>query len=108
MHLSRPIFRINKAIFRSFRLREPVSPTICVIRYEEPRYDGRARYFLLTDSCSSCLRVGQRTMFSALFASSKRSVLLLSGLLIATVALIDWLFVGDLPLGFLYLLPMSM
>jgi len=47
-------------------------------------------------------------MFSPLFAGSKRTILLLSGVLIAGTALIDWLLVGDLPLGFLYLLPMSM
>lgn len=47
-------------------------------------------------------------MFPSVFTSSKRSVLLSSSLLIAVTALIDWLLVGDLPLGFLYLLPMSM
>jgi PAS domain S-box-containing protein len=47
-------------------------------------------------------------MFSSLFTSSKRVVLLLAALLIACIALIDWLLVGDLPLGFLYLLPMLM
>ena len=47
-------------------------------------------------------------MFSPLFASSKKAILLLSGVLIAATALVDWLLVGDLPLGFLYLLPMSM
>ena len=46
-------------------------------------------------------------MFSTLFAG-KRTILLLSGILIAATALIDWLLIGDLPLGFLYLLPMFM
>jgi PAS domain S-box-containing protein len=47
-------------------------------------------------------------MFSSLFAGSKKTVLFLSGLLITVTGLVDWLLVGDLPLGFLYLLPMSM
>jgi two-component system, LuxR family, sensor kinase FixL len=47
-------------------------------------------------------------MFSSLFTGSKRLMLSLASLLIAIIALIDWLLVGDLPLGFLYLLPMSM
>ncbi|MDE1175725.1 MAG: PAS domain S-box protein [Edaphobacter sp.] len=38
--------------------------------------------------------------------SEKKTVLLLTGLLIAVIAFCDWHFVNDLPLGFLYLLPM--
>jgi two-component system, LuxR family, sensor kinase FixL len=42
------------------------------------------------------------------FYSGKNSVLLLAGLLILGIALIDWRAINDLPLGFLYLLPMLM
>src|SRR5271154_1687833 len=41
-------------------------------------------------------------------SSSRRSVLFRAGFLIAAIALIDWRLVNDLPLGFLYLLPMLM
>jgi two-component system sensor kinase FixL len=47
-------------------------------------------------------------MFSSKFYGSKKSVLLLAGLLILVIALIDWRAINDLPLGFLYLLPMLM
>ncbi|HEY3988519.1 MAG TPA: ATP-binding protein [Acidobacteriaceae bacterium] len=47
-------------------------------------------------------------MFSSLFQSSKRSVLLGAGGLTCLVALIDWRATNELPLGFLYLLPMLM
>jgi len=47
-------------------------------------------------------------MFGALFTGSKRTVLLRAGLLIAAIALLDWLVVGEIPLGFLYLVPMLM
>jgi PAS domain S-box-containing protein len=47
-------------------------------------------------------------MLSSLFTGGKRLVLFLASLLIACIAFVDWLLVGDLPLGFLYLLPMSM
>lgn len=47
-------------------------------------------------------------MFSSLFRGSKKSVLLLTCVLIATIAFCDWRVVNELPLGFLYLLPMLM
>src|SRR3984885_5484892 len=47
-------------------------------------------------------------MFSSLLGGSRRSVLLRAGLLIPAIALIDWRTVNELPLGFLYLLPMLM
>jgi two-component system, LuxR family, sensor kinase FixL len=47
-------------------------------------------------------------MFASLFSGDKRSVLLKALLLIAVIALIDWRVVGEIPLGFLYLLPMAM
>ena len=47
-------------------------------------------------------------MFSSLFGGTKRSVLLRSGLLILAIALVDWRALDELPLGFLYLLPMLM
>ena len=47
-------------------------------------------------------------MFSALFQGNKKSVLLFAGLLITAIAVADWRAVNDLPLGFLYLLPMLM
>jgi PAS domain S-box-containing protein len=47
-------------------------------------------------------------MFSSLLGGGRRSVLLRAGLLIPAIALIDWRTVNELPLGFLYLLPMLM
>jgi two-component system sensor kinase FixL len=47
-------------------------------------------------------------MFSSLFRGSKRATLVWSGTLIALIAVVDWLVVEDVPLGFLYLLPMLM
>jgi two-component system, LuxR family, sensor kinase FixL len=47
-------------------------------------------------------------MFSSLFRGSKRATLIWSGTLIASIAVIDWLVVEEVPLGFLYLLPMLM
>jgi two-component system sensor kinase FixL len=45
-------------------------------------------------------------MFVALFTGSKRTVLLRAALLIPAIALLDWSVVGEIPLGFLYLVPM--
>ena len=45
-------------------------------------------------------------MYAAFFRGSKRAVLLRAGILIAAIALLDWRIVGQIPLGFLYLLPM--
>jgi two-component system sensor kinase FixL len=47
-------------------------------------------------------------MYGILFAGSKRSVLLKAGAMIAAIALLDWWVVGEILLGFLYLLPMLM
>ncbi len=47
-------------------------------------------------------------MFSSLFRGSKSSSLMGACILIALIALIDWRVVGEVPLGFLYLLPMLM
>jgi PAS domain S-box-containing protein len=47
-------------------------------------------------------------MLSLLFEGSKKSVLIRTGLLIAAIAFLDWRLVNELPLGFLYLLPMLM
>jgi two-component system sensor kinase FixL len=47
-------------------------------------------------------------MLSPLLRGSRRSVLFRAGFLIVAIALIDWRLVNDLPLGFLYLLPMLM
>ncbi len=47
-------------------------------------------------------------MFSSLLGGSAKSVLLRAGLLIAAIAVVDWLLVNEMPLGFLYILPMLM
>ena len=47
-------------------------------------------------------------MFAAFFRGDRRSVLLKAGILIAAIALLDWSVVGQVPLGFLYLVPMLM
>jgi two-component system, LuxR family, sensor kinase FixL len=47
-------------------------------------------------------------MFSPLVRGSRKSVLFWVGFLITAIALIDWRLVNELPLGFLYLLPMLM
>jgi two-component system, LuxR family, sensor kinase FixL len=47
-------------------------------------------------------------MFAAFFRGSKRAILLKAAVLIAAIAALDWLIVGDIPLGFLYLIPMLM
>ena len=47
-------------------------------------------------------------MFSSLLGGSRKAVLLKAGLLIAAIALVDWRVVNEVPLGFLYLLPMLM
>jgi two-component system, LuxR family, sensor kinase FixL len=45
-------------------------------------------------------------MYAAFFKGDKRSALLRAGIMIAAIALIDWWVVGEIPLGFLYLVPM--
>lgn len=47
-------------------------------------------------------------MLSPLLRGSRKSVLFRAALLIIAIALIDWRLINDLPLGFLYLLPMLM
>ena len=47
-----------------------------------------------------------RTLFSSLFGGNKRASLIWSTGLIAMIAVVDWRVVEDVPLGFLYLLPM--
>jgi two-component system, LuxR family, sensor kinase FixL len=47
-------------------------------------------------------------MFAAFFRGSRRAVLLRAAALIAAIAVLDWRVVGNIPLGFLYLLPMLM
>jgi PAS domain S-box-containing protein len=47
-------------------------------------------------------------MLSPVLRGSRKSVLFGAGLLITAIALIDWRLINDLPLGFLYLLPMLM
>src|ERR1700747_214210 len=51
-------------------------------------------------------RTLQEYMYGALFKRDKFSVLLRAGIMIGVIALLDWCVVGEIPLGFLYLLPM--
>src|SRR5580704_7617080 len=45
-------------------------------------------------------------MYAAFFKADKQSALLRAGIMITAIALFDWWVVGEIPLGFLYLLPM--
>lgn len=47
-------------------------------------------------------------MYAAFFRGDRRAILLRAGAIIAAIALLDWRVVGQIPLGFLYLLPMLM
>jgi two-component system sensor kinase FixL len=47
-------------------------------------------------------------MLPSLFSGSKRATLIWAGALIVAIAVVDWRVVEDVPLGFLYLLPMLM
>jgi two-component system, LuxR family, sensor kinase FixL len=47
-------------------------------------------------------------MYGALFNGTTRSVLFRAGAIIAAIALLDWWVVAEIPLGFLYLVPMLM
>jgi len=47
-------------------------------------------------------------MFSSFLGGSTKSVLIRAALLIAAVAVLDWRLVNEMPLGFLYILPMLM
>jgi two-component system, LuxR family, sensor kinase FixL len=48
------------------------------------------------------------SMYALLFQGSRRAVLLRAAVLITAIALIDWRVIGQIPLGFLYLVPMLM
>ncbi len=48
------------------------------------------------------------TMFAPLFRGKRQTVLLRAALLILLIALLNWVSVNEIPLGFLYLLPMLM
>jgi two-component system, LuxR family, sensor kinase FixL len=50
----------------------------------------------------------QANMFARLLHGTRRAVLLKAGILIAGIALVDWRVIGEIPLGFLYLIPMLM
>lgn len=50
----------------------------------------------------------QTNPFTVLFQGSKRAILLRSAILIAVIAFVDWRVVGEVALGFLYLIPMLM
>lgn len=45
-------------------------------------------------------------MYAAFFRGNKRTILLRAGILVAAIAFLDWRIVGEIPLGFLYLVPM--
>ena len=47
-------------------------------------------------------------MYGAFFRGSKQAILIRAGLLIGAIALVDWRIVDEIPLHFLYLLPMLM
>jgi PAS domain S-box-containing protein len=47
-------------------------------------------------------------MYGAFFRGSKRAILVRAGILIVAIALLDWRIVDEIPLRFLYLLPMLM
>src|SRR5580698_9176253 len=46
-------------------------------------------------------------MFAFFMSGDRRSVLIKVGGFIALIALVDWWIVGEIPLGFLYLVPMA-
>jgi two-component system sensor kinase FixL len=47
-------------------------------------------------------------MYGVLFEGTKRAVLFRAGAMVAAIALLDWWVVAEIPLGFLYLVPMLM
>src|ERR1700677_524703 len=47
-------------------------------------------------------------MYGVLFKGTRRSVLLKAAATIAAIALLDWRVIAEIPLGFLYLIPMVM
>jgi len=69
---------------------------------------------VVADEAAAAMRAGtperarRRTMPFPLAPRSKSASLIVAGGLVALIALIDWRVVDDVPLGFLYLLPMLM
>lgn len=55
---------------------------------------------------SHCSVASRILMFALFFGGNRRSALIKASLMIAAIALVDWLVVGEIPLGFLYLAPM--
>jgi PAS domain-containing protein len=49
-----------------------------------------------------------KNLFSLYYRGSKRAILVRASVLIALIALLDWRVVDEVPVGFLYLLPMVM
>lgn len=47
-------------------------------------------------------------MYAVLFKGTRRSVLSKAGAIIVAIALLDWFVIAEIPLGFLYLIPMVM
>jgi hypothetical protein len=47
-------------------------------------------------------------MYGAFFRGSKQAILIRAAILILAIALLDWRVVDEIPLRFLYLLPMLM
>jgi PAS domain S-box-containing protein len=47
-------------------------------------------------------------MYAGLFQGNRQTALLRAGILIAVIALVDWRVIAEVPLGFLYLIPMLM
>ncbi len=70
-----------------------------------PRCTGYLKLRLHAASAGAAPRVN---MYDLLFKGDKRSVLLKAGLSIAAIAILDWLVVAEVLLGFLYLVPMLM
>ncbi len=58
--------------------------------------------------CVARWRGAQVDMYDLLFSGTKQSVLIRAAVLIAAIALLDWLVVAEVLLGFLYLVPMLM
>jgi two-component system, LuxR family, sensor kinase FixL len=50
----------------------------------------------------------QMNLYTILFQGNKRAILLRSAILIAVIAFVDWRVIGEVALGFLYLIPMLM
>jgi two-component system, LuxR family, sensor kinase FixL len=59
-------------------------------------------------SFASLRESSQSTMYAVIFQGSKRAVLMRVGVLIAVIAFVDWRVIAQVPVGFLYLVPMVM